>query len=83
MYINGLKSIITNKKNTGLFVSDTDFVREIILLARWTNSIISLRKSVSETTEKSYILYLFIGNDLNLSVINLLVAVLLSELKLS
>ena len=28
------KSIITNKKNTGFFISDTEFLREIILLAR-------------------------------------------------
>jgi hypothetical protein len=48
--------MITDKKNTGLFVSDTDFLIEITQIACWARRIISLRKSVSET--KSPVFYI-------------------------
>jgi hypothetical protein len=47
------KSTITDRKNTGLFVSDTDFLKDITQPA----NIIALRKSVSET--KSPIFYIY------------------------
>jgi hypothetical protein len=54
MYTNRYKRyIITDKKNTGAFVSDTDFLKDITQPA----NIISLRKSVSET--KSPIFYIY------------------------